>query len=98
MIFIEGEEDLRLANSDRSSHRVIALELPLRPQGLKLDIESAVQPGTCFTFQTGHILYTLGPIFGVWYFIFVVVAAEAVEMWESPLLGFPYFHRLIICL
>jgi len=57
-----------------------------------------VQPGTCFTFQTGHILYTLGPIFGVWYFIFVVVAAEAVEMWESPLLGFPYFHRLIICL
>ena len=42
MIFIEGEEDLRLANSDRSSHRVIALELPLRPQGLKPDIESAL--------------------------------------------------------
>jgi hypothetical protein len=29
---------------------------------------------------------------------FLVVAAEAVGMWESPVLGFPYFHRLIIWL
>jgi hypothetical protein len=40
-------------------------ELDPVPQRLKPLAPTAVQPGTCFTFQTGHMLYTLGPVFGV---------------------------------
>src|SRR5579872_5049610 len=44
------------------------------------------------------MLYTfLSDCWG-WLVVFFVVAAEAVGMWESVVLGFPHFHGLIVSL
>jgi hypothetical protein len=48
-----------------------------------------IRPCTYFTLWPGFL--GLGPSS-----LFLVVAAGAVGMWESLVLGFPHFHRLII--
>ena len=73
-----------------------AIHIAVNQLGQRRRRGKTVQPGTYFTFQTGHILYTFGPVFRFGSSSLLVLAAEAVGMWESLVLGFPHFHRLII--
>ena len=50
-----------------------------------------VQPGTYFTFQTGDILYTVGPGFRVWDFVFHSSLVVVVR-WECGNPRFWDFH------
>jgi len=42
-----------------------------------------------------HTLH-LARFFRFWFFHYIQAAAVAVGMWDSLVLGFPHFHRLII--
>jgi len=49
-----------------------------------------VQPGTCFTFQTGQMVYTLVRFLGL-FMIHLPAVVVPVGRWESRLLGISSF-------